>query len=505
MYNFLLGLLIAIPGVGCNSNELKPVNASEEKEAGTVRMEIPVRVVCVGNSITEGFGNTCQEKAWPGQLNQLLGSGYTVLNCGVSGTTMFKNSDAPYWKTERFKQALDADPQILIIALGTNDADPWRWNKLKNEFESDYLDMIAEFRKNGKDPIIYVCLAPPLFGEAKQPQNKMVEEELIPAVKRIATMVSASIIDFHQPLLNAGYAFPDDVHPDDKGAALMAQIACEKIRNTQIIHPHIIVSKGDIIKESIAVVSQSSSVTFLPEPKSGHWSWRGPEGFCSDQREITLHNLQQGGVYTAVHTTENGVRSVFNFLITLEGEHAATLIPHIKRMDGKWVDGNFIRVNPGGNVTLGPSTENGQDGIWTWEGPANYFAGTREIALQTIHPNQAGEYTVTYTDDDGQQSSAVFTISVEGEKICPELVSYINYGGWQMATEMTVKEGDSVTFGPHPSNGNWHWEGPNGFTSERREATVHDFNQQKAGKYVGTFTNVVGCEVQLEIILSLKP
>lgn len=102
MYNFLLGLLIAIPGVGCSSNELKPVNATEEKEAGTVRMEIPVRVVCVGNSITEGFGNTCQEKAWPGQLNQLLGRGYTVLNCGVSGTTMFKNSDAPYWKTERF-------------------------------------------------------------------------------------------------------------------------------------------------------------------------------------------------------------------------------------------------------------------------------------------------------------------------------------------------------------------------------------------------------------------
>lgn len=68
------------------------------------------------------------------------------------------------------------------------------------------------------------------------------------------------------------------------------------------------------------------------------------------------------------------------------------------------------------------------------------FAGTREVRLQTVLPTQAGKYTATYTDDYGRQSSIDFTIAVEGTTICPELISYINYGGWKNVNEMEVKE-----------------------------------------------------------------
>ncbi len=173
-------------------------------------------------------------------------------------------------------------------------------------------------------------------------------------------------------------------------------------------------------------------------------------------------------------------------------------------MQGRWAKSSFIRVNPGGNVTLAPEVENEKGGSWAWTGPENFFAGTREVRLQTVLPTQAGKYTATYTDDYGRQSSIDFTIAVEGTTICPELISYINYGGWKNVNEMEVKEGDSVTFGPHPSNGDWHWEGPDGFTSDRREATVSNFNSQKAGEYIGTFTNAVGCRVELTITLKLK-
>lgn len=419
---------------------------------------------------------------------------------------MFKNSDAPYWKTDRFVQAQEANPQILIIALGTNDADPWRWNRWKDEFKSDYLDMVATFRQNGRNPIIYVCLPPPLYGPEKAPQNTVVETELIPLLREIAKEINAQIIDYHQPLLNAAADFPDNVHPDDNGSARMAQIAFQKINEMQNIRPATTVTQGEVADNAIAVVEKGSSVTFCPTPQDGSWQWSGPDNFTSDQCTITLDNVQHGGIYTAVRTDHNGCRSITNFLITIQGETGAAITPYVQTMNGQWVQSSHINANPGGNIALGPNIEaTAADGVWTWTGPNNFFAGTRQISFQTILPQQAGKYTVTYTDSNGCQSSANFSVNVSGEVVCPELVPYINYGGWQNVSEMEVKEGDSVTFGPHPSNGEWHWEGPDGFTSDRREATVSNFSAQKAGQYIGTFSNAAGCRVELVITLKLKP
>lgn len=505
-WSLILGMAFIISTVACGSNDgLKTDEPSTpEVNKGVVRAQQPVKIVCVGNSITEGFGNTTQEKAWPGQLNQLLGSGYSVLNCGVSGTTMMKNSDAPYWATDRFIKAKEANPQILIMALGTNDADPWRWNVHKSEFKANYLEMISEFRRNGRNPIIYVCLAPPLFGPDKAPQNKVVEEELIPLVTEIAGEIGAYIIDYHQPLLNAGKQFPDNVHPDDAGSALMAKIACDKIKSAQIITPGISVSKGEIIEKTIAVVEKGGSVTFKPQPDDGSWKWTGPDGFTSGKRVVELENIQRGGTYTAIHTDEAGHRSIINYLVSIKGEQGSAITARVRDMQGRWANSAFIRVNPGGSIALRGEVQNGGSGSWAWKGPQDFFAGTQEISLQTALPAQAGQYTAIYTDSNGCQSSATFTVAVEGERVCPQLVSYISYGGWKNVSEMEVKEGDSVTFGPHPSNGDWHWEGPDGFTSDRREATVSGFNSRKAGEYIGTFTNAAGCREELVVTLKLK-
>lgn len=69
---------------------------------------------------------------------------------------------------------------------------------------------------------------------------------------------------------------------------------------------------------------------------------------------------------------------------------------------------------------------------------------------------------------------------------------------------MEVKEGQSLSFGPHPFNGEWIWKGPDGFNCDRREASVSNFNSQKAGEYIGTFTNAAGCKAELIITLKLK-
>lgn len=468
------------------------------------RSEQPIRVACVGNSITSGIGCSSEAAAWPAQVNKLLGSRYAVTNCGVSGTTMFKRSNFPYWITSQFKRAKNLNPQILIIALGNNDSSARRWNVLKGEFKSDYLDMIKEFRRGGKDPIIYLCIPAPLFGPSKAAQDAVVVNELAPIIREIAHETGAYVIDLHQPLVNAGKYFPDDVHPNDSGALLIARVIYDNISKAQIINPHLSVKKGEAYNKTVAAVEEGGRVSFAPTPKNGIWNWSGPDGFHSDNRVVSLENVKKGGVYTAVHTDKEGRRSVLNFLVSIKGRKAGFITANIRNKDGELLNTNTVTTNPGTTLTLIPQIE-AATGTWTWSGPNNFFACTREISLNTLLPKQSGKYVATFTDNDGNQSWRDFFVTVEGELFCPDVVSYINMNGkWESTCEMEVKEGQSVTFGPQPLNGQWTWEGPDGFTSNRREVTVKNFNSRKAGEYIGIFTNAAGCKVELIITLRLK-
>jgi lysophospholipase L1-like esterase len=184
------------------------------------------RVVCVGDSITEGWGLTnARVEAYPARLQELLGPAFHVLNCGVSGSCMVKTDRATYWKTSRFIAATNFDPQIVIIKLGTNDGDPPRWNVHKGEFYDDYTAMIKEFRIGGRNPRIFVCYPVPCFGPVKAPQDRTIKNEVIPLIKKVADSQGLSIIDFNTAMQPYGDLFPDNIHPNAEGAKKMAEIA----------------------------------------------------------------------------------------------------------------------------------------------------------------------------------------------------------------------------------------------------------------------------------------
>lgn len=188
------------------------------------------RVLCVGDSITEGWGLTnARVEAYPARLQELLGPDYKVLNCGVSGSCMVKGDRATYWQSRRFMAATNFDAQIVIIKLGTNDGDPPRWNAHKGEFYDDYVAMIQEFRKHGRDPRIYVCYPVPCFGTVKAPQGRTIKTEVIPIIQKVAESQGATIIDLNTPLQDDGNFFPDGVHPNADGAKKMACIVFKAI------------------------------------------------------------------------------------------------------------------------------------------------------------------------------------------------------------------------------------------------------------------------------------
>lgn len=88
----------------------------------------PIKVACVGDSITFGAGIKNREKdSYPAQLQAMLGSGFKVGNFGISARTLLKKGDRPYWKEQIYRDALAFQPDYVIIKLGTNDIKPKNW------------------------------------------------------------------------------------------------------------------------------------------------------------------------------------------------------------------------------------------------------------------------------------------------------------------------------------------------------------------------------------------
>jgi len=207
--------------------------------------QTPLRVVCVGNSITEGVGASSGQ-SYPAKLAEMLGNGYSVLNCGVSARTMLKKGNYPYWNEAKFADAKNFDPNIVIISLGTNDSKASNW-VYKDEFYADYVAMVNEFRKNGKNPQIFVCLPPPAFKAAYSIRDSVILNDILPLVDSVAKTQNTSKIDYYHPLLPFGKLFPDGVHPCNLGAVYMAKIAYTAI--TGIAQPNI--WKWDYTDEAI--------------------------------------------------------------------------------------------------------------------------------------------------------------------------------------------------------------------------------------------------------------
>src|SRR5688572_3601838 len=105
-----------------------------------------VRVACVGDSITYGAAvEKRDQNCYPVVLGNLLGASHDVRNFGVSGATLLKKGDKPYWKEKAFQLAGDFGPNIVILKLGTNDTKPQNW-KYKDEFEADARALAHHFK-----------------------------------------------------------------------------------------------------------------------------------------------------------------------------------------------------------------------------------------------------------------------------------------------------------------------------------------------------------------------
>lgn len=183
----------------------------------------PIKIACVGDNITYGHGIQNREQfSYPAQLEQILGDKFEVENYGVSGTTMLKSGDLPYWDQTEHDEALAFDPDIVIIMLGSNDSKPWNWEH-SEQYTEDYITLINEFKALKTNPEILICNPVPAYSSRWGISDSTIKSAIIPEIAAIAASEEVQLINFYDSFSKRNELFPDSIHPDSVGAFLIAE------------------------------------------------------------------------------------------------------------------------------------------------------------------------------------------------------------------------------------------------------------------------------------------
>jgi acyl-CoA thioesterase-1 len=186
-----------------------------------------IRVACVGASITKGAG------AHPGmgysdQLQRILGSKWEVKNFGVSGATMTKKGNFPYWNLPAFKAARDYQPDVVIILLGTNDTKPVNWMH-HADFLPDCEALVESFEKLPSHARVFLCRLPPIFPPGNYGMSPAHLKEELTVIDAVGQAEKIDLVDVNTPLQSHPELFPDRVHPNDAGAGIIAHLVAQAL------------------------------------------------------------------------------------------------------------------------------------------------------------------------------------------------------------------------------------------------------------------------------------
>jgi len=119
-------------------------------------------------------------------------------------------------------------PHAVVLMLGTNDSKSHNW-KFKAEFADDLRAMVDHLGALPSKPRIWLCLPVPAYGTRWGISEEIVHGEIIPLIKQVAAERKLPLIDMYTALSKRPALFPDTIHPNADGTALMAKTVSEAL------------------------------------------------------------------------------------------------------------------------------------------------------------------------------------------------------------------------------------------------------------------------------------
>lgn len=191
-----------------------------------------IKVACVGDSVTYGFGIGAWEKNhYPAQLQKKLGEKYCVNNFGYSGRTAQTTGDRPYSAEKLYKESMAFEPDIVVFMLGSNDSKAFNWDR--ENFIKDYKALVETYINMPNAPRVIVMAPPPVFevdGKVKYNIEKdTIAKEIVPLTKELAAAMNLECIDLYTLFEGKPELFSDGCHPTAEGAGIIADAVFERI------------------------------------------------------------------------------------------------------------------------------------------------------------------------------------------------------------------------------------------------------------------------------------
>jgi len=189
--------------------------------------EDQIRIACAGDSTTYGHGISGWPKNnYPAVLQNLLGETYHVNNYGVSSFAVQESADRSYRSLPHYQESLAYDAHYVVFMMGSNDSKPENW-KGADAFRADLLSLLDSYG----DSKIILCTLPSAFflegqteGVTNHDIQPLIVNEIAGITREIAAARGYTLIDIHALTAQHPEWFEKDgVHPDNKGAAAIAQ------------------------------------------------------------------------------------------------------------------------------------------------------------------------------------------------------------------------------------------------------------------------------------------
>ncbi|MBO5914188.1 MAG: hypothetical protein J6Q72_02475, partial [Clostridia bacterium] len=207
-----------------------------------------IKVACVGDSITQGINSTDPKNmTYPAYIQEMLGYDYYVLNAGLSGYSICDIDDYAYHKSKQFTESRELRPDVVLFALGTNDANPTpnqpykSWTDPKydrtNVFIRSTKNLLDAYKKANPEVQIIMILPASLFKVGADGWNAIPWTENIvkyshPLLKQIAEEYGLQTVDMFPWSQEHKEVFTDGLHPKDETYKTFAQFIYDNIKDT---------------------------------------------------------------------------------------------------------------------------------------------------------------------------------------------------------------------------------------------------------------------------------